>query len=189
VHILPRVRMIVARHPWLYWLVVATLAAVVAMGATRAMAGVDAARRSWGTQRTVWTAAGEVEPGQPITAERREVPTAVVPSGAVETSPVGAVATQHIAAGQIVNDHDVTFDGPAGLIPDDSVAFAVPESVAHFSVGDHVNVYTTDRFISDGVVVDAGDSDVMVAIDTDAAPAMASALQAGAVTLALTAIP
>jgi hypothetical protein len=181
--------MIVARHPWLYWLAVAALAGIVATGATHAMAGVDAARRSWGTQHEVWTATGELEPGQPITAEPREVPTAVVPSGAVDTSPIGAVATQHIAPGEIVTDRDITFDGPAGLIPDDSVAFAVPESVAHFSVGDHVNVYTTDRLISDGVVVEADDSDVMVAIAADAAPAMASALQAGAVTLALTAIP
>jgi hypothetical protein len=49
-----------------------------------------------------------------------------------------------------------------------------------------VNVYTSDRLISDGVIVDVGDSDAMVAITADAAPAMASALQADAVTIALT---
>ena len=109
-----------------------------------------------------------------------------MPDDAVDASPVGATATQHVAAGEIVIGADVTRDGAAGLIPQGWVAFAIPESVEHFSTGDHVDVYTTDRLISDGVVVDVGDSDVMVAIAADAAPAMATALQAGAVTLALT---
>jgi hypothetical protein len=186
VHILARVRSIVARHPWMYWLAVATLAAIVTIGVVHAMARVDAARRSWGTQHAVWTATDEVDPGQPIAAELREVPTAVVPVGAVDSSPVGAIARQHISAGEIVTNTDVALDGAAGLIPVGWVAFAVPESVAHFSVGDHVNVYTPDRLISDGVVVDVSDSDAMVAIAADAAPAMASALQADAVTIALT---
>lgn len=184
-HLLARVRMTLARHPWLYWMALAAFAAMVATGVAHSMAGVDAARRSWGSQQAVWRATEAFEPGQPITAERDEVPSAVVPNDAVEASPVGALATQHIAAGEIVTAFDVTLAGPAGLIPSGSVAFAVPESVEHFSTGDHVDVYTTDRLISDGVIVDAGDSDVMVAIAADAAPAMATALQAGAVTLAL----
>jgi len=189
VFILARIRVTVARHPWMYWLAVATLAAIVTTGVMRAMAGVDAARRSWGTQHAVWTTTGEIEPGQPITAEQRDVPAAVVPGNAVDTSPVAAIAKQHIATGEIVTKADVTVDGPAGLIPDGSVAFAVPASVPHFSIGDHVDVYTTDRLISGGVVVDTSDSDVMVAIAADAAPALATALQAGAVTLALTSLP
>jgi len=189
VHILARVRATVARYPWLYWSAVATLAAVVAVGVVHSMASVDAARRSWGSQRAVWTSSGELAPGQPIAAERRQVPTAVVPDDAVETSPVGAIATQHLAAGEIVTKADVTFAGPAGLIPDGWVAFTVPDVAAHFSVGDHVDVYTTDRLISDGVVVQAGESDVMVAIAADAAPVMATAIQADAITIALTSIP
>ena len=185
-HILARVRLTVARHPWMYWLAVAMLAAIVAIGVVHGMARVDAARRSWGTPHTVWTATGEVDPGQPIAAERRDVPAAVVPVGAVDASPVGAIATQHITAGEIVTTADVALDGAAGLIPDGWVAFAVPQAIAHFSVGAHVNVYTSDRLISDGVIVDVGDSDAMVAITADAAPAMASALQADAVTIALT---
>jgi len=170
----------------MYWLAVATLAAIVAIGVVHGMARVDAARRSWGTQHAVWTTTGDVEPGQPIPAELREVPMAVVPAGAVDESPVGALATQHIGVGEIVTTVDVALDGAAGLIPDGWVAFAVPESAAHFSVGDHVDVYTSDRLISNGVVVEVSESDAMVAITADAAPAMASALQADAVTLALT---
>jgi hypothetical protein len=188
-HVLARVRLVVARHPWIYWTAVAALAGIVTIGVVDAMAKVDAARRSWGTQQQVWVATAAMEPGAVITAELSEVPTAVVPNDAIDTSPVGAIAKQHIAVGEIVTRDDVTRAGPAGLIPDGWVAFAVPESVDHFVPGDHVNVYTTDRLIGDGVVVDAGDSDVMVAIAADAAPAMATALQSGAVTVALTSAP
>jgi hypothetical protein len=96
------------------------------------------------------------------------------------------MATQHGSAGEFVTGADVARPGPAGLIPEGWVAFAIPESVEHLATGDHVDVYTADRLISDGVVVDVGESDVMVAITADAAPGMATALQAGAVTLALT---
>jgi hypothetical protein len=188
-HVLARVRLVVARHPWIYWIAVVALAGMVTIGVVDAMAKVDAARRSWGTQQAVWTATAAIKPGAVITAEHSEVPTAVVPNDAVDASPVGAVAKQHIAVGEIVTSADVTRAGPAGLIPEGWVAFAVPESVDHFAAGDHVNVYTTDRLISDGVVVEAGDSDVMVAIAADAAPAMATALQSGAVTVALTSAP
>jgi len=188
-HVLARVRLVVARHPWLYWMAVAALAGTVAIGVSDAMAKVDAARRSWGTQQSVWTATNRIEPGQTITAERVQVPRAVVSSDAAEASPVGAIAKQHIAAGEIVTDADVAVPGTAGLIPDGWVAFAVPESVEHFAAGEHVNVYTTDRLISGGVVVDAGDSDVMVAVAADAAPMMATALQSGAVTVGLTSGP
>ena len=187
--LLARVRLVLARHPWLYWIAVAALAGIVTIGIVDAMAKVDAARQSWGTHQAVWTAAGGIEPGALITAQRTEVPTAVVPGDAVNASPVNAVAKQHISAGEIVTTADVALTGTAGLITDGWVAFAVPQSVAHFAAGDHVDVYTTDRLISHGAVVEAGDSDVMVAVPSDAAPAMAAALQSGAVTIALASAP
>ncbi|MGZ4765698.1 MAG: hypothetical protein ACXVH5_07050, partial [Ilumatobacteraceae bacterium] len=72
-HVLARIRLMVARHPWVYWLVISALAGVVALGAARAMAAVDAARRSWGEQEAVWVASAAAEPGQPIQADRRQV--------------------------------------------------------------------------------------------------------------------
>jgi hypothetical protein len=188
-HLLARVRLVLARHPWLYWIAVAGLAGIVTMGIVDAMAKVDAARRSWGTQKPVWMATAPIEPGAVITAERSEVPTAVIPGDAVDASPAGAVAKQHISAGEIVTTADVALSGAAGLIPDGWVAFAVPESAGHFAAGDHVNVYTADRLICEGLVVEADDSDAMVAVPTDTAPAMATAMQSDAVTIALASGP
>ena len=188
-HQLAWVRLMVARHPWTYWLVIAVLAGGVGLGAARAVARVDAARRSWGEQRSVWMATAAVEPGQPITAERRDVPIAVVPRAAVMDVPSGAIARQHLGPGEIVTDADVSASGTAGLVPHGWVAFAVPASVDHFAVGDHLDVYSADHLVAAGLVVDAGESELMVAIPATSAPAMSTALLADAVTLGLTSSP
>ena len=183
---LARIRLGLARHPWAYWLVVSAVATLVAVTASRAMAGVDAARRSWGEQEEVWVASAALEPGQPIRADRRQVPRALAPESAVSVAPADAVARQRIARGAIITDVDVAASGPAGLIPDGWVALAVPAAIGHFATGDHVRVYSGDQFVAGGVVVDRSESDVMVAIPVDAAPAMATAILATNVTIALT---
>jgi hypothetical protein len=188
-HQLAWVRLMVARHPSIYWLAIAVVAAVVGLSAARAMFSIDEARRSWGEQQTVWIVSLAAEPGQPIIAEARDIPVAVVPAGAVGASPGGAVARQRIGAGEVITDLDLAVGGSAGLIPDGWVAFAVPAAVEHFSTGDHLSVYSADQFVSSGVVVADGEADVMVAIPADAGPAMAAALLADAVTLGLTTGP
>jgi hypothetical protein len=185
-HLLAWVRLMVARHPWVYWLTIAITAGSVALTFASALARVDTARRSWGEQTTVWTATSAIEPGQPIIAAAREVPVAVVPVGAVADSPAGTVALQRIGPGEIVTRDDVAVGAPAGLIPSGWVAFAVPVSGDHFSVGDHVDVYAADQLIGAGLVVDVGEAESMIAIPSRAAPTMAAALLAGTVTLALT---
>ncbi len=185
-HLLARVRLMVARHPWIYWFVVAVIAGAVGLGAAQALAGVDAARRSWGEQESVWMASAAIEPGQPIVADRRDVPRAVVPPGALGVPPDDAVARQRIGPGEIITDTDVAARGSAGLVPDGWVAFAVPASVEHYATGDHVNVYSGDQLVAAGVAVGRGESELMVAIPADAAPAMTTALLADAVTLGLT---
>ena len=188
-HQLAWIRLMVARHPWTYWLVIAVLAGGVGLSAARAVAGVDAARRSWGVQQSVWTASSAIEPGQPITAARRAVPRAVVPDDAALNVPSGAIARQRLAAGEIVTDADVAASGAAGLLPDGWVAFVVPASVDHFAVGDHLDVFSSDHLVAAGLVIDVGESELMVAIPAAAAPAMSTALLADAVTLGLTSTP
>lgn len=183
-HQLALARLMVARHPWIYWLGVAVVASLVSLGAARALGDVDAARRSWGEQQSVWMTTGAIGPGEAITAERRDVPRAVVPPDAVTDDPA-AVARQRIGAGEIVTTADVAAAGSAGLVPAGWVAFAVSASVDHFAIGDHLGVYAGDQFVAAGVVVDEGESELMVAIPADAAPAMAAALLADAVALAL----
>jgi hypothetical protein len=185
-HQLAWVRLMVARHPWVYWLTIAIVAGVVGISASRAVAAVDAARRSWGQQQTVWIASAAVEPGDAIAAERRQVPRAVVPPDAVDVPPEGSVARQHLGPGEIVTTADVISPGSAGLVPAGWVAFAVPAYVEHFAVADHVHVYSGDQLVASGLVVDIGESELMVAIPTTAAPAMATALLANAVIIGLT---
>jgi hypothetical protein len=189
VHALARIRLGLARHPWAYWLVVSIVATTVAVSASRALAGIDEARRSWGEQDAVWVASAEIEPGQPIHADHRQVPSALVPESAVTVAPLDAVARQHIVRGAIITEVDVAAPGPAGLIPEGWVALAVPAVIGHFATGDHVRVYARDQFVASGVVVDRGDSEMTVAIPVDAAPAMAAALLDNTVTIALTADP
>ena len=188
-HQLAWIRLMLARHPWTYWLVIAVLAGAVGLSAARAVARIDAARRSWGVHQSVWTATASIEPGQPITAERRAVPRAVVPDGAALDVPSGAIARQQLAAGEIVTDADVSASGSAGLIPDAWVAFVVPASVEHSAVGDHLDVFSSDHLVAAGLVIDVGESELMVAIPAVAAPAMSTALLADAVTLGLTSNP
>ena len=188
-HLLARIRLVMARHPWIYWAAIAVIAGAVAVGTARAMAGVDAQRRTWGEQTTVWVATAPIEPGQPIRSHRRLVPRAMVPAGAVEGAPDNTVARQRIGTGEIITDIDVTAPGPAGLIPDGWAAFAVPAAGTRWAIGDRVRVYAAGQFVAAGMVVDASDSQAMVAIPVDAAPSLATALQADTVTIALTPAP
>jgi hypothetical protein len=188
-HLLARLRLMVARHPSVYWLAIAAAAGAVALGATHAMARVDAARRSWGDAEVVWMATAAIEPGQPILADRRSVPRAVVPIGAVTEAPGDVVARQRIGLGEIITDLDLAAPGPAGRIPDGWVAFAMPSTVGHFAAGDNLHVYSGDQLVAAGVVVEAGESEVMVAVPGEAAPALSTALLTDTVTLALTSGP
>ena len=116
-----RIRHVLARRPWLYWLAVPVLAASAGLVVADATAGVDAARRSWGTTRPVVVAAVDVAPGQLLTdhVEVRTRPEPMVPAGAVSDLPSTATARQRIAAGEIVMAHDVAaIAGPRALIPD-----------------------------------------------------------------------
>ena len=188
-HQLAWIRLMIARHPWTYWLVVIMLAGAAGLSAARAMARVDSARRSWGQQQSVWTAAAAIEPGEPITAERVEVPRAVVPPSAVIEAPRGVIARQRLGVGEIITESDVSASGTAALVPDGWVAFVVPASVEHFAVDDHVNVYSVDHLVATGLLVAVGESELMVAIPAVSAPTLSAALLADAVTLALTSTP
>jgi Flp pilus assembly protein CpaB len=189
VHLLPRIRLLVARRPWIYWLAIVTVAGIAGLATARALAAVASARQSWGEQSTVWVATADIAAGQPIHAESRRVPRAVVPTNAVATLPAHPVARQHLGTGEMITSADVSAAGVAGLLPDGWVALAVPSAVAHFSVGDHVNIYSGDQLVSNGSVVDTSETEVMVAVPADAAPAMAMGLHADVVTLGLTADP
>lgn len=185
-HQLAWVRLMVARHPSIYWLAVGLIAAAIALSTARAVGRVDAARRSWGRQQTVWVASASIEPGQPIHSATRLVPMAVVPVDAVDADPAGTVARQRVGPGEIITDADVNTRGSAGLVPDGWVAFALPPGGGQFGVGDRLSVFAGGQLACAGLVVGDADAALMVAVPADTASAIATALLADAVTLALT---
>jgi hypothetical protein len=179
-----RLRLGLARSPWLYWAIVAVLAGTAGLLVLRAASGVDAARESWGKTRQVVVARHTIEPGAPLDGSviNREVPSPVVPGDAVSDLDTDAVARQRIAAGEIVVIHDVSPNAaPQSLIPDGWLAVAVSEPVASgASVGDTVSVATGGIVLAaDGLVVDIVGEALLVAVPAGEAAQVAQAASTG----------
>lgn len=179
-----RGRRLVARHRSLRWMPVLAASLAVVSSVTAHHRRIDAERRAWGDTVAVWTAAGNLAPGDPLVAQRREVPVALVPDDvfAAEAIPDDQVARQHVADGTIITAVDVAAGGgPEALIPIGWRGVPIDEiTISGASVGDRVDV------VSDGIVVatsalvirrDGGA--MMVAVPADAAPLVALANQSG----------
>jgi hypothetical protein len=181
-HLVARARHVVARRPWLYWLVVTALAGCAALITAGAVAGIDDARRSWGEARAVLVASTDLSPGDLLTGRTtlRPRPLPMLPEDAIDTTTPDAIARQHVAAGEVLVDADVASGTlPTALIPAGwqgvPVAEAVPSGVA---VGARVAVASTGAVLADdGVVVGLTESGPIVAVPADEA---ASVAQAGA---------
>jgi hypothetical protein len=181
-----RLRLGLARSPWLYWAIVGVLAGTAGLLVMRAASGVDAARQSWGETRLVFVAGQAIEPGGPLdgSVSRREMPAPVVPVDAVTELDADAVARQRIAAGEIVVAHDVSpAAAPQSLIPNGWLAVAVAEPVASgAAVGDNVAVATGGIVVAtDGLVVGVVGEALLVAVPADEAAQVAQAASTGEV--------
>lgn len=154
-------RRLVARARWVYWLIVAGLAAVAALVAMRAVHAAEVAAEAWGTPVAVVTAVDDVAAGERLSGRIAvtDVPAPVVPAGAVrsiEQLPAAAVAVQRIGAGEIVVAHDLVPAGaPAALIPAGWLAVPILESASSGAVvGDRVAVAADGALVArHGVVV------------------------------------
>ncbi|MEO7397730.1 MAG: hypothetical protein ABIW84_04125, partial [Ilumatobacteraceae bacterium] len=62
-HGLLRLRMLLARRPFIYWLFVAVLAFAIALPVASAVEDVQLERASWGEVATVYVATAPIEPG------------------------------------------------------------------------------------------------------------------------------
>ena len=187
-HQLAWVRLMVARHPWTYWLVDRRARRCRRYSARlgqwpESMQHADRGANSsrCGLRRS------QSNPDNRSPLNAVMVPLAVVPAScrARHTERM-QLPDNVLGAGEIVTDSDVSASGTAALVPDGWVAFVVPASVDHFAVGDHLNVYSVDQLVAAGLVVDVGESELMVAIPAASAPALSAALLADAVTLGLT---
>jgi Flp pilus assembly protein CpaB len=180
-------RRLVARRPWVHWLVVAATATAFAASVLDRIDRVDAARDSWGRTVTVAVATARLRPGDELRAEERELPAAMVPEGAV-SGPVAGVVRQHLGPGEIVTELDVAAPGgPQAMLPDRWLAVPVVEQPPSGAVvGDRVQV-VSDGFVlsADALVVGLLDDVTLVAVPADEAAALPAAANAGGLTLLL----
>jgi hypothetical protein len=189
-HPVARLRHVLARRPWLYWLAVLALAGAAGLVVADAAAGVDAARRSWGTTRRVVVTAVDVAPGETLSGriEVRSVPEPMIPPDALAQIEPTAIARQRLGAGEMVMAHDIAAtSAPQALIPDGWRAVAVAEPVPTGAApGDAVSVASGGILVTgDGLVVAALAEGVLVAVPADVAASVAHAAVTGDLTLLL----
>ena len=177
---LAMVRRVLARHPWIYWTIVAAVAAGGAIATASVLGAVAAERSRWGDTAVVLVATRDVAAGEPLsglTAERR-YPVAMIPPEAVATLEPGTAARHALGEGEIVVALDVAATtAPRALIPRGWLAVAIVEGVASgATIGDHVVVASEGiRLADDGLIVGHADGVTIVAVPDDEAPMVAAA--------------
>ncbi|HQV57387.1 MAG TPA: hypothetical protein PKV27_05200 [Ilumatobacteraceae bacterium] len=182
--VLPRLRMLFARRPWIYWgmvLIAAALVALIIVGNVRA---VQRQRASWGNTVAVWVATGDIAAGQPVVVTARQYPAAMVPERRAVSNPSGQLAMRPIGRGEVVIADDVSRSGISGLVLTDHVAMTLTYADKFLRVGDPV-VVLAESLSADGVVVATGDRAIMVSVHRDVAASIASANTRSAVSVAL----
>ncbi len=180
--LLPRVRLALARRPWLYWLLVGLCAAGVWAGVAGAQAQVDDARAGWGRAQRVWVADGNVAAGQALRATAHDYPAAMVPPSALTDMPAGALAAHPVAAGEVIVAGDLRDDA---TVPGGWLTFAVPaDGTPAVLTGDRVVVFGSGQQWCEGIAAAIGDATVEVAVPPDCAAPLSAQLALGAVTLA-----
>lgn len=175
--VMPVVRRLLARRPWVQWAAIVAIAVGAAASVADAMSELAAERAAWGTAATVWVATEDLEVGDRIAAEAVSVPAAVRPAGAVD-DPEGAVARQAIGRGEVVARYDVMAPGdelaltPAGWLV--APVEEAPRSGA--ALGERVQVASEGFVVADeAVVVGTLDDITLVAVPPDVAPLLPAA--------------
>ena len=162
---------------------------------------------AWGQRKTVPIAANDLEPGHIITIDDIYFalrPTIMLP-GDLAGSPVGRTVIRSIARDEIVIERRLAgggISGPAALLGDNSVAFAIPRdaSTPVLSLGDYVALFAPSEIASTAargngpaarvadraVVVAVNEKSLMVGVDPRDASSVARALLSTSVIVALT---
>ena len=185
-HVAANARLVLARRPWIYWVVVATFAAAAAFFVRSELASIASARDTWGATRSVLVARHQLEPGDPIDADRVSLPWAALPDDALTDEPDAAVVRQRVAAGEVLTRLDVTDrPGPAALADPGTVVVALSDPLArNVVVGLNVQVTADGLVLADAArVAGVVDDVIFVAVSAGDAPNVAAAAQQGIATL------
>ena len=176
--LVPGVRRLLARRPWIYWMFVVIVAGLIALLVSNALAEVRRERATWGETTSVQVAIAEIGPGDLIAplVETRTVPIAMAPPAAVGSVASGATARQQVGIGEIVVGTDIGLgEGPLALMPTDWLAISVDDSSsATFDVGDHAVVLATGSVIApDAIIIEVLADGVVIGVPADDAPDVA----------------
>ncbi len=194
------------RQPRLWWPIVVLVALSLGAAVSSVVAGAERTRDEWGATEVVAVASRGLEAGaaiQPGDIDLVERPAAMVPDGAVRAVPRGELAAAAIARGEVLVASRLAPSGLSGVaatLPAGTRAVAIPLEAGlapPLEAGDHVDVLVAlapeaagegpPGFVvtADALVVDVAEQAVTVAVPRAAAPKIAVALGAGAVSLAL----
>ena len=186
------VRRLLARRPWIYWVVVIVAALACGVAVRQRMGDIDDARDAWGDAREVLVARRDTARGELLEVDVRRLPVAVVPVAALEQGSVDAalIARQDVPAGAIVTDVDVGragHDVPAALLPDGWAAVPIVESPPlGAAVGAHVQIVGEGVVLApDAIVVGYHDDVTLIAVPGELAPMVAAGANAGGVAVLL----
>ncbi|MCU1485433.1 MAG: Flp pilus assembly protein RcpC/CpaB [Actinomycetia bacterium] len=191
------------RRPLPFWVLATALGLATTLLVGRLVAGAEAERARWGEVRPTLVATADVEGGHRLAGHVavRRLPAVLVPPGALRDLPADAVAAVDVHEGEPVLAARLVGPGSSAVaarLPAGTRGVAVPTgSGLPLEVGDRVDVLATFDAGTTGegeptfavarraVVVHVGEDAVTVAVSTSAAPRVAYALAAGAVTLVL----
>ena len=185
-HVAARTRLVLARRPWLYWLGVVILAAVLAAFVHGSIAALDDARQGWGETRRVLVARGPLAPGDPIVVDAVDLPVAALSPDALTELPTDARLRHAVARGDVLTTVDVTArPGPAARAEVGSVVVGLSDPHGpHAAIGSPVQVAAEGVLLADrATVVDVIDEVVFVAVEAADGPAVAAAAHQGLATL------
>lgn len=185
-HITVNVRRVLARHPWIYWMVCLAFALAAAAIVIRYVIALDAAARDLGTSRTVIIAAADQPPGETLQARRVEMPLGLVPTDAIESVDRDTILRQRVSAGEVVVSSDLaTPSGPAALADAGTLVVGVTDMLArNVRIGLEVQVAAEGIVLADRAkVVDLADDVIFVAVDAASAPTVALAARDGTASL------
>jgi hypothetical protein len=186
-HVAARTRLVLARRPWIYWVVVGTFAALAAGIVHGQLSSIAETRSSWGTTRDVLVADQPLEPGDPIEAEVVSLPLSAIPRDALSPDAAdGAFVRQRVADGEVLTRLDVTSrTGPAALADPGQIVVALSDPLARDLVtGLQVQITADGLVLAEAArVTGVVDEVIFVAVSAADAPIVAAAAQQGIASL------
>jgi hypothetical protein len=185
-YVATRVRRVLARRPWIYWLCVAALAVFVAVAVGDRLDAIERQRGAWGATRTIFVADGPLEPGDTVVARRVELPVAALPDAALTDLAPDTRMRQRAADGEVLTSFDVVSPpGPAASADAGEVVVTLADPLArNVVVGMDVRVVADGLVLANsGRVTEVVDEVVFVAVDELDGPIVAAAAQQGIASL------